>query len=233
MIQIVICDDIEKERKNLIHQLEKIELPEYAIIEYQNSKELMEAIDVFNQDCIFLLDIVMPNMTGVEVAKFINAKVKHASIIFITAYLNMVTDVYDTEHCYFILKSELEQRLAVAMSKSLQQIHNSRQSILITQGKEKIAIYQADIYYIERVKRYTYLHLEKTTLRVSENLDTLCCHLHPWFHQCHNSYIVNYSMVKSMQASSFLMRNSECVPISRKYAVQNKQEYHSYIIHSI
>ena len=34
-------------------------------------------------------------------------------IIFLSSYLSYATEVYETEHIYFILKSQLHQRIAL------------------------------------------------------------------------------------------------------------------------
>ncbi len=40
-------------------------------------------------------------------------------IIFLSSYLSYATEVYETEHIYFILKSQLHQRIGPALHQAL------------------------------------------------------------------------------------------------------------------
>ena len=52
----------------------------------------------------------MPEITGIDAAKQINLIQPSAQIIFISSYLEYFSDVYETEHLYFVLKSQMAQR---------------------------------------------------------------------------------------------------------------------------
>ena len=56
---------------------------------------------------IAIVDIQMDEMSGIELAKRINTVLPQCAIIFATSYLSFATDVYETEHAYFILKVNL------------------------------------------------------------------------------------------------------------------------------
>ena len=66
-------------------------------------------------DCqphIALLDICMPEQEHPFGAKH-EALRAFCQIIFLSSYLSYATEVYETEHIYFILKSQLHQRIGL------------------------------------------------------------------------------------------------------------------------
>jgi two-component system, OmpR family, phosphate regulon response regulator PhoB len=83
MKKILIVDDQEDIRKLLKLTLE---FGDYEIQEASSGIEALKIIEIFYPD-IILLDIMMPNMTGIEVCKKIkiNQKIKHTQIILLTA----------------------------------------------------------------------------------------------------------------------------------------------------
>ena len=56
------------------------------------------------------MDIELPDMTGIEVAKEINYLVPYCYIVYVTNHVDYFTDVYSTEHQYYVLKKELKER---------------------------------------------------------------------------------------------------------------------------
>lgn len=58
------------------------------------------------------MDIELPDMTGIEVAKEINHLVPYCYIVYITNHVDCFTDVYSTEHQYYVLKKELKEHLS-------------------------------------------------------------------------------------------------------------------------
>jgi two-component SAPR family response regulator len=60
----------------------------------------------------------MGTYNGIDFASKINQIAPSCIIIFISNYLNYATEVYDVAHVYFILKSELNERLPRALEKA-------------------------------------------------------------------------------------------------------------------
>ena len=116
----------------------------------------------------------MDEMTGIELAKQLNAALPQCAIIFVSSFLGFATDVYEAEHTYFILKSELEQRIGTALQRALNRKVPPVLHYPVTQGYRSVSC--AQVLCLERILRRTKLTLlggitEWTALPPAELLD--------------------------------------------------------------
>lgn len=121
MIPIAVCDD---ER---IHGLRTREVilshggvRDPVVQLFETPDALLDAIRLRDY-CprVAVLDIRMEGTDGILLAEQINDLLPQCAVIFLTAFLEYATDVYETRHVYFILKSELEQRIGSALERLL------------------------------------------------------------------------------------------------------------------
>lgn len=232
MQNIIICEDSDIQANHLRQAVIDLNIPNCNCSVYNSTKELLEHLPAINAYSIFLLDVVMPEINGIDLAKKINQSHPHSCIIYVTAYLNTVTDAQDTDHCYFLLKKELDKRLPIAMKKAIALIKDTSKKILVTQGSEKTVIELDDILYLERVKRYTFIVTKEKKLRVKEDFEEIMPSLTQSFHRCHNSFIVNFQKVTSIKRDAFLIADT-MIPISRSYAKKCNHDFHEYIVNII
>lgn len=78
---------------------------------FDSSEALLQAVVSGYAPDIAVLDIQMGEMDGISLAKRLNALTPSCRIIFVTSYLAFATEVYSTEHVYFILKSQIDERI--------------------------------------------------------------------------------------------------------------------------
>ncbi len=69
-------------------------------------------------DVIFL-DIEMGKDTGIEIAKAVNEKWPSCQVVFVTNFLYYATDVYATDHVFFVVKEHLEEKIGDVFQKIL------------------------------------------------------------------------------------------------------------------
>ena len=121
MLQIAVCDD-EKLYLNEVLKIlhETLDGPPNKIQAFQNSAALIAAVeeDGYIPD-IAVLDIRMDEVDGITLAKQLNKASPTSKIIFISSYSGYLMDVYETEHVYFVLKPNMEERLPAALQKAL------------------------------------------------------------------------------------------------------------------
>ena len=156
-MQIGICDDnnvwLSRVSHILEHFLSDIGI-EYTISAFSEGKQLL-SYEGLPLDVVFL-DIQMKEENGIMVAKEINRKWKGCQIVFLTNYLSWATEVYETEHTWFVLKDQFEDKLGKIMDKVLKKDEEKANKIIFTViGGEKACLAPEDIYYMERDRRYT------------------------------------------------------------------------------
>ncbi len=85
MLQIVIADDENIERRVLKRKLERFLGDAAQVSCAENGREVLNLYEELHPD-IFILDIEMPGVTGLEAAQEIRKLDKNSSIIFLTAF---------------------------------------------------------------------------------------------------------------------------------------------------
>ncbi|AEJ20729.1 response regulator transcription factor [Gracilinema caldarium] len=84
-IRILIADDEALERRALHKIIQEMSIPSIQIYEAENGREVLERVQQVKID-IVLLDIKMPGLDGISVAKEIQIISQTTAIIFITAF---------------------------------------------------------------------------------------------------------------------------------------------------
>lgn len=227
MVSIAICDDEPihaAHTRDAILRYGNADCPLVRLFETPDG--LLEEISMRNYSPqIAVLDIRMAGTNGIELAARINELLPHCAVIFLTAFLEYATDVYDTRHVYFILKSELERRIEGALKKALEQTA-SDQLIYISNSAVHKGIPVDDILYLERCLHKTALQTkagqELVYIAPSELLKSVP---EGTFIRCHQSYWANYRHITAMEKNEFIMTDGAHIPISRTYRDSAKNAF--------
>lgn len=221
MIYLAVCDDNRAHLAYACDLILKNEIGKQAVIEqYDNANAMLLSMSngEFKPD-IAILDIVMKDVDGISLAKSINAIDPYCQIIFLTAYLPYATQVYDVEHVYFILKSEMEQRLSPALQKALQKRALAlREQWVVRTATGAVTIPRNDIFYLERVVRKTNIVMRDGTIyTTTQTPQTLLKDDARPFIRSHKSFYVNPANIYAMEQTAFTLTNGVSVPISRTF----------------
>jgi DNA-binding LytR/AlgR family response regulator len=179
---------------------------------------------------IILSDIDMGVYNGIDFANKINHIAPACIIIFISNYLNYATDVYEVSHVYFVLKSEVDEKLTKALEKAFQ-VYNERitKNLLIRFQNTEYRIPFADITYLEALGRYLYIHDSKQSYKSIQSLKSIVAELSPSFSRCHNSYLVHMKFIHSINRTSCVLTTGESIPISQTYSKKFQSDYVTYV----
>ncbi len=124
MLQTMIVDDVEVALKLLEHQLQKF--PGVSVV-YATTKasDVLTKVDEYIPDVIFL-DINLGELSGMTLAKEIQAKYPSVQIVFLTAYAQFAVDAFELEAVDYLVKPVTVTRLKKTMDRLLRQ-HTSEQ----------------------------------------------------------------------------------------------------------
>lgn len=229
MLKIGLCEDNEIQHNQILSFLETISLPKHSINSFYKGNDLYNSIQEAMKDKepydIVIMDIDLPDGNGIKFSKQINVFSPHTIIIYMTSYEDYVSDVYDTEHIYFILKKDYQKYLPHALSLANDALNKQRRaSLKIFWNKEEYNILQKDIFYMERKLRTTFIVTPTHIYPTSEKLEDLLKRLGETFAISHRSFIVNLKMVQEITKDSALLVDGTSIPISRRYysAVKDK-----------
>jgi two-component system response regulator AlgR len=119
MMRIFIADDEEPARERLKELLADIadELPSTVVGEARNGLEAIERVPESGAQ-VLLLDIQMPGMGGLEVARHLASLEKPPTVVFVTAHDRHAVEAFELNALDYLLKPVRAERLAAALKKA-------------------------------------------------------------------------------------------------------------------
>lgn len=224
---IIICDDNTVHREYLAHLLK--ECPpwnEWPIKMFSSACELLKQQDNFHPHSILLMDICLKNENGIEVVGKLQIKHPDISVIYITGEIFYCTDVYDTNHCGFLLKPVVLPQLQHALWRTQNQV-SPLKSLCIKVGRKVICIQLNKILYFEKQLRKIVIVTHEESLDFYGKFEDLMPQLDRRMIRCHNSFIVNMDYIQGIIDCDFLISNKK-IPISKKRLAEVRSSFLHY-----
>lgn len=116
-MKILIVDDEPPARARLVQLIHELELGE-VVGEAANGRDALVLTNTVDPDVV-LLDIRMPGMDGVEVARHLLGLERPPSVIFTTAYDQHALAAFETNAIDYLLKPIRRERLSEALARAL------------------------------------------------------------------------------------------------------------------
>lgn len=229
-MKIIICDDERKDAERAKSVLLTCDVVHEEDIRILLPQELRLALESGSMECdIAIMDIEYANQTfdGITLSQEINQKFPSCQIIYLTWVLEFAPYVYDTIHCYFVLKENMEKMLPRALEKAVQICRDQEiHEILELRDHGKVMyIRQADIMYVERQDRVVKIYTEKDTFQCYQSLAKILSNLGGNFLRCHGGYVINYNYIVTVMRDSVIMKDNQEIPIGRSYRNSFHEQY--------
>lgn len=211
MKAIIVEDEFpaREELKYFIKNFSDIEV----LSEFDNGVDVLKFIQNNFVDVIFL-DINIPLLDGMLLAKTIKKFKKSPKIVFITAYKEHAVDAFELEAFDYILKPYSEERIVSMLNKLVKnedeklikesdKEQKSQQenlsNVSLWQNEKLIVVNIEDIYYCEAKERETLVFAKNGKYVVKSCITDFEKHLNKKiFFKTHRSYIVNISKIKEI-----------------------------------
>ncbi len=234
MLKVCICDDIpdqlETVRKLTAEYIREKEI-EAEIETFLHPDQLLSALETKSFH-IYLLDMVMPMVNGIDVGKAVRKTDPFAQIIYITSAPEYVLDSFAANPIDYIIKPVEKQKLFHAFHNAVQKIDLSLEKAITI--KTKIGIHTVPISRIVCLEyvRHSVLYtlsggetLQTATIKESFSEHAQNLLQNQRFVQPHSSYIVNMQYVERLNKDGFQMKGDCLVPISGKKYVEVRDRY--------
>lgn len=234
MVRIIICDDNECMASQLASRVEKI-MCEYGcatkIHAYSSREEI--GLPILKSCDIALLDIefACKNYSGIDIAKELRKYRPDAVIIFATNFISYAVQGYEVGAFRYLLKDEMEDKLALYLKDAIARLTNSREVIKIQTNGELIDIPLREILYIESQKHLVIIHALKNGKTIKQyryysSMAKLSEELNPLgFLRIHKSFIVNMRHIIKLQCHEAILSRGIVLKVSEKTYAQAKETY--------
>ena len=172
---------------------------------------------------ILLLDVEMPGMSGVELARRLRAAGSRAQIVFITSHPEFFAEGYEVDALHYLLKPAAREKLFAVLEKAAARLEEEPASLLIVCEGETLKLYERDLLYVEAQAHETVLRTIRGVYRIRESFSSLVTRLSADFFQTHCSYFVSLKHVRRIARASVTLDDGTAVPLARgKYDAVNR-----------
>lgn len=206
MSNILVCED----EKNTLAMICKL-LKENSLVEeiYPTSSG-NEAIEVIKKQAphILLLDIDLPDIDGIEVAKIALTFNADAAIVFITGYPDYAQESFIVHPYDYMLKPIDIERFSNTINSLIAKCESNLLNFKLKTAKKlpvrvknKILFLNIDdIIFIEKNGKDTTIHTREGSLMCNENLKSIESDLGCNFYRAHKSFIINIAMIEWIES---------------------------------
>ena len=138
-MNLLIADDENLELKVLEKTVKKHFVDELEIFASSNGRKASQICDEVKPD-IALLDIEMPGMNGIELAKYIKEKYADCIIIFITAYdrFDYAIEAMHIKAFDYLLKPWKEERLFELINTAIENVRSMQKTDSIVHSQKDV-----------------------------------------------------------------------------------------------
>ena len=222
---VMIVDDEFLAQKLLQDYVSKVEMLQ-LVATCSNAFEAIEALKSNRVD-IMLLDIQMPDLTGLELVKSLNKK---PAVIFTTAYSEYAVDAFNLAVSDYLLKPFDFPRFVQAINKAIgnvkpqpeaspkaDTISKSNDFITVKADYKLYKINYDDLLFIEGQHEYVTFHTTErriTALFALKDLEELL--LKDRFVRVHKSYIVSFKHIQDLDKSDVTVSGNK-IPVGASY----------------
>jgi two-component system, LytTR family, response regulator len=241
-IKTLIVDD-EPLARDRVKRFLREESDIQIVGESGNGAEAIKFIKAERPDLVFL-DIQMPEKTGFDVVRSLDAKTV-PTVIFVTAYDQYALQAFDVHALDYLLKPFNRDRLHRAVARAREHIENKRRGNLDERLASLIADLKAEKKYLERLVvksvgrvfflktdeidwieaagNYLKLHVGRENHLIRETMNAIEAKLNPdKFLRIHRSTVVNIDRIKELHPMfsgdyAVILRNGTELTLSRNY----------------
>lgn len=221
MIKIAIADDsaeLLREAERLVKKY--METSPCAVQIKSFTEPLILRAAVTDGECfdIYLLDVEMPGVNGMDLAGEIRRAQPAAVIIFLTAYIEYAAKGYTVRALRYILKPRMAEELPEALAAALEALSGADNACLTLSRYNNITrIFYRDIIYVRKDARCVRIvTTEQGALPDNRGIKELFEALHDArFTFTDRSCFVNLDFARAIDGNWMVMKNGERLPISR------------------
>lgn len=231
MIEIALCDDNAEDIEVLGALAEEFaaEHSEFPIrlSAFTSAAELLEHMESTGGFDLYLLDVMMPEMSGIQLAEVLRSRGDHAEIVFLTVSRDYAVDAFSVYACGYLLKPVSKERFDEAVLRAIQKLAREKNEVLTVKTKDGLRRIQ--LHKIVMIESFNHtreiIMTDGTVLETSATLSELFEQLGGQgnFYMPHRAYIANLDNSVGIVRYDLLMLGNRRIPIPKnQYAAVQK-----------
>ena len=229
MTRIMICDDEPKMLSDIADAAAVI-VKESSVSTYRSGSELLAALSEERCD-ILLLDIDMPEISGLDIAQRLSQAEERPLLIFVTSHDELVYDSLQFHPFGFVRKSYLEKELRTALEDAVKELSGREKHFCFRSAEGNVKLRLGDILYFESEGNYIKLFAADEGYRFRDTVSSLENALSAsGFVRIHKGFLVNQAAVKMINAEECVLCDGTRLPIGRSYSENARRQLMRYML---
>lgn len=221
MLRVAVVDDEEAARElygALARDWARRRSIEVAVATFATAEQLLFSLDDALCD-IALLDIEMPGIDGMALARDLRSRGERTQIVFVTGIIGHALDGYDVDAVSYLLKPVRAEKLEAALDRALDRAGREEPVLVVESAGETSRVPLTRVCFLEARGHDTLVTLADGTRLVSTRgiaqMEAELSRMSGLFIKTHRSYLVNLPHVRRITRRDVEMDTGEVLPIAR------------------
>ena len=232
-MRVAVVDDedrILQEVRGEIEKLKKEEEMDLYVQYYSQARKTSSELETAKPCDLYILDIEMAEMNGIELAKKIRKIQEKAYIVFLTDHSRYALQGYEVKAWQYLLKEELNQKLPSTIRSIYREIEDDKRNVLTletNQCYERIAY--EDIFYIYKEKKKVILVTKKGSRQIRMTMQEIYSRISPnQFVFADRGCIVNVQKIDRMEGRELSLSNGDTIEVTRSHTEEVREKITEY-----
>lgn len=237
-IYVAVVEDEDIYALQLQKLLEKYEEEKPYRFHMKRYSSAMEFIDTYKSEYdLLFLDIKMPGMSGMDMAKELRKRDSSVPIVFVTSLSQYAVEGYEVSAMDYILKPLNYGEFKIKLTRILEKLSldtRRRKFVVLENEKKAYRIEFSSIMYVETEGHLLLFHVQNEnkeevifkkyqSMKDAEKILADDC-----FIRINSSFFVNMNFVESMYKNECIMKNGKALAISRPRRGEVEKKYREF-----
>ena len=191
-------------QRRLAVQAERFESAQAFLFHYEEHKDYD----------VLLLDIEMPGMDGMSMARAIRRENEAVQIVFVTGYSDYIAEGYEVAALHYLMKPVSREKLFAVLNRALEKRKREERCLNLELGGEMVRIPFYDIRYLDVRQNYVTIHA-KAEYTVKRSLNEFEKELDDRFFRAGRSLIINLKYIRRVTKTEVSLSDGTLLPLPR------------------
>lgn len=184
---------------------------------------------------ICFLDIEMPGMSGMELAKRIRQRKGQEILVFLTAYSEFIRAGYEVKAFDYLVKDQAGREIDSLVKRLLCEINEISQKVYVIETQSRIEkINHSDIIYIDKRGPYSRFVLTDGEVQERKALKDVLNSLGAGeFLLVERGYVINLNHMKRVLSRTVELSDGTKIPVGRTHMKELKKKIQEYWMESL